>query len=101
MFIATAAYAKASSYAILYDSEYEKSNGFVGRGLHGYAYEGNLESYSHYSVRFTMFVGPNSGNCGIELTHMDRGPREAFRPFHESCSSTYTVGKVTMYGSTL
>ena len=99
IFIITGIYARASAYAILYDNEYQKSTSCVGRGSQGFAYEGNSESCSQYHVRYIMYVGPTSGNCGMELTHEDCGPGETFGPSYAGCSSTYTVGKVTMYGN--
>lgn len=94
--------AYASASAVLMSDETSKSTACVGNTSGKFYYWGNVASASSYNVQFVVYGGKNSSNCNTSLEKRVCAPGTTFdKTSVPADSSTYSVGKVTMYGNTV
>lgn len=90
----------ASATALLYSNETSKETACVGNSNNCFYWWGNVGSTSDYPVQFIMYGGKNSSNCSTTLTYKTVQIGGSYSPTRVSASSSsYSVGKVTMYGN--
>ena len=90
----------ASATALLYSNETSKETACVGNSNECFYWWGNVGSTSRYPVQFIMKGGKNSSNCSTTLAHSTIRVGGTFSPTKvPASSSSYSVGKVIMYGN--
>lgn len=91
--------AHASASATLYSTETSKSTACVAKGSSGFQYWGAVASASAYNVTYAVYGGSNSSNCNNLLSSTPYAPGYAVP--NTGVGSSYSVGKLTMYGNTI
>ncbi len=88
-----------SASTTLYSNETSKTTAAVGNSGSGFSWWGSVGTTSMYNVTYAVYGGANSNNCTNLLGSWAKAPGSSFPA--SLVSSTYSVGKLTMYGNTI